>query len=92
MALSLKQLTDVCLLGQGYKQCRYLEGDDKDHTKYYCKRKSPDRAHIDDLVHEYMIECKDSGDDPKDSGVALMDNCDGYYNFKDVIQGYDQED
>lgn len=90
--LTLKQLNDVCLCHQGHKQCRYLDGDDKNHTKFYCKKQSPDKRHIDDLLQEFLDECQVNGDDPKDGEVPLGDYCPGYLNFKDIPQGYDVEE
>jgi hypothetical protein len=92
MVLTFKQVSDVCLLRQGHRECRYLEGDDIDPKKFYCKKKSPDRKHIDDLVQEYLDECEADGEDPRDGGVALGDGCAGYINLKNVPQGYDVED
>jgi hypothetical protein len=92
MALTLKQVNDVCLIDGGHKECRYLEDDENMSGKFFCKKKSPDKKHIDDLVSEYLHECKVNGDDPIDGGVALGDNCGGYLCFKDIPQGYDVED
>jgi hypothetical protein len=90
--LTLKQINDVCLYGRGAAQCRYLDGDDNDHTKFYCKKKSPDARHVDDLVQEYLDECNIDGEDPLEGGVPLNDGCAGYINFKNIPQGYDVEE
>lgn len=87
--LSLTQLNDVCLCHQGSKQCRYLDGDEFDYNKYYCKKQSTEAKHIDDLVDEYISDCKIENKNPDDGHVAIGDNCKGYLPLKDVLQGYD---
>lgn len=87
--LSLPQLNDICLLYGGSKQCRYLDGDENDYNKYYCKKQSPDAKHIDDLTEEYITEAKSEGRDPELGNVPLGDNCNGFLPFKDILQGYD---
>lgn len=89
--LSLKQLRDVCLTGQGSKQCRYLRPDDQDYQKYYCMKKKPtDRRKIDTKVSEYLHDCKKRSLDPDAQGHPLGDNCEGYPVLKYIEQGYDK--
>lgn len=90
--LSLPQLEDVCLLYGGHKQCRFLDGDDNDYTKFYCKKKSAEAASINQDVDEFIAEAKKNGDDPRDYGQALGDNCSGYVKLNDVLQGYDVDE
>jgi len=91
MALSLKQLQDVCLFNSGnYKRCRYLAQDDLDPTKWYCVKKSSKKEEIDDEASIFLAELKKKNMDPRKQGVPLGDNCSGYPILKHVIQGYDQ--
>lgn len=87
--LSKDQLKDVCMYGSGCNQCRYLDNDRTDTNKFVCKKKSPDATIIDEEIAEFISECKKTGDDPNDRGVALGDHCAGYLPLRDVLQGYD---
>ena len=91
MALSKNQLQRVCLLHQGHKQCRYLDGDERDHTKFYCKKKSTEKKIIDDEISSWMKDQKDQGLDPTQQGVALGNGggCKGFVVLKTRLQGYD---
>lgn len=77
--LSPKQLQNVCLLNQGTKQCRYLEGDYLANS-FVCRKKTPDRVKID-------LEIKEDKDNLM--GYPTGDNCRGYLCFKHILQGYD---
>ena len=90
MALSLKQLQDVCLLYDQEGQCRYLRQDVQTYDKWYCvKQKKIEKAKVDNKVDEMMLDCAQKGIDPSDTGVPFNDNCDGYPILKYVEQGYD---
>lgn len=84
--LSEKQLEHVCLLYGGHKQCRYLDGDTNDYTKWFCKKKTPIKDEIDEEVEFY----RKAGS--LDSSLPVGDNCDGFMNFKELLQGYDVEE
>tara|TARA_Y100000034_G_scaffold136518_1_gene213544 strand:- start:5656 stop:5934 length:279 start_codon:yes stop_codon:yes gene_type:complete len=91
--LSKKQLEHVCLLREGnFKTCRYCVEDDQDSTKWYCVKKTANKAVIDNEVQEYHKKMVDSGKDPKKQGFPLGDNCAGYPVLKYVEQGYDVDD
>jgi hypothetical protein len=78
--LSLRQITNVCLLGGGQQQCRYLarEGD-----KYYCLKKNSRKQDIDEEIVESLKE----GDPRQD--MPMGDNCPGYIILKNTVQGFD---
>ena len=90
--LSQRQVEDICLVYKGPAQCRYLEGDPNDHTKFYCRKFTPDRKIIDEVLDDHLRDCAKNGTDPQDGNNALGDNCKGFVCFKDKIQGYDVED
>lgn len=87
--LTKKHLQDVCLLNQGSAQCRYLEADPRDYTKFVCKKKTPSRNIYDELVEEHIKQCASEGVDPKQTSEAQGNNCSGYLPFKNILQGYD---
>lgn len=90
MALSLKQVQDVCSHLQGASQCRFLAEDDQIHGKYYClKLLAHQRPEIDKEVAEFTKKCKTRGVDPTTMGFPLGNNCDGYRFLKVKMQGYD---
>lgn len=91
MALSSKQVKDVCCLSCGHLQCKYLDEEVDANYKvvYLCRKKSPDKKIIDDEVSVYLADCKWNGDDPDSQGVPLGDNCPGYVVLKTKLQGYD---
>lgn len=91
MALSKKQVKDVCFYGGGTSQCRYLDDDfnDNGNIVWICKKKSPDKKLIDEEVDLYLIDMKKKGIDPMDQGASLGDNCQGYLPLKSISQGYD---
>lgn len=87
--LSIKHVTNVCLLNGGIKQCRYLEGDEYDDRIYYCKKMTPEKKMIDVDVEELRQEFIDKHKDIRTTGYALGDNCSGYPLLKEMLQGYD---
>ncbi len=91
MALSKKQLADVCCLNGLHLQCMYLEEeiDDKFNSIYVCKKKSPEKTIIDKEVNEFIKMANQIGADVKTQGMPLGDNCSGYIVLKNKIQGYD---
>jgi len=91
MALSRKQLKDVCLLWGGHQQCMYLDedADDQGQVCNVCKKLSVYKKIIDEEVHEFLVEMKKNGQDPLAQGVPLGDNCQGYIVLKSREQGYD---
>lgn len=89
--LSERQVEDICLAYQGARQCRYLEGDPQDYTKFHCRKKTPDRSIIDEVVDDHIKQCAKNGTDPNDDDNAIGDNCSGFLPFKDIRQGYDLE-
>lgn len=91
MALSLKQLKDVCCLNGGHKQCSYLDEDvnDKGFRVHVCKKLSPDQQIIDDEIVDFLNEMKKTGQDPNKQSVPLGNNCKGYIVLKNKLQGYD---
>lgn len=90
--LSDRQTEDICLVYQGAKQCRYLDGDPDQYNKFYCRKKTSDKKVIDEMADEYLSECTKNGTDPLDGTNPIGDNCGGYLCFKDLVQGYDVED
>lgn len=92
MALTEKQVKDVCFINGGSHQCRYLDEDvdDKGELVQICKKLSPDRKVIDDEVVDFLNECVKNGQNPGAQGVPLADNCTGYIVLKTKPQGYDK--
>jgi hypothetical protein len=87
--LTLKQVQDICMMGIGGDQCRFLAEDDS-NGKFYCLKKDIQRrAAIDVEVKEFIKKHNDRGVDPNLMGVPLGDNCSGYTFLKHVPQGYD---
>lgn len=80
--LSQKQLNDICLIGQGSKQCRFL-----DINSCHCLKLTNDRQRIDNSVDKYLLKMKTRN--PYDEGFPLGNNCQGYPILQHVIQGYD---
>ena len=91
MALTQKQLKDVCMIWGGHGQCRYLDEDqdDKGQMVSICRKLSPNKQIIDDEVDIFYQEMQKNGQDPASQGVALADNCQGYIVLKSKQQGYD---
>lgn len=83
MTLSLKQLSDVCLLNSTdkSKSCRYLVNDELDENKWHCQKLRPNiKSKID---HDLFIAKH------KKEVVASGDNCAGYPLLRHITQGYD---
>jgi len=90
MALTLKQVQDICLLGAGSTQCRFLAEDELVDGKFYClKLVAQQRPEIDREVADFIKKHKDRGVDPHSMGLPLSDNCGGYRLLKAKMQGYD---
>jgi hypothetical protein len=90
MALTKKQVDDVCLLNGGYRQCRYLDEEDNNgKVVNVCKKLSPDATNIDEDVEDFIIKSNKDGEDPKKAGLPLQINCNGYLMLKAKKQGYD---
>lgn len=91
MALSQKQLKDVCYVHGGAYQCRYLDEDldDQGNIVHICKKLSPDKKIIDEEMVDFYNDMKKNGQDPAKQGVPLGDNCQGYIVLKTKQQGYD---
>jgi type II secretory pathway component PulC len=90
MALTKKQLEDVCLINEGYKQCRYLdEEDDNGKIVQVCKKLTPDAVIIDEEIDEFMIDMQKNKQDPSTQNLPIQVNCNGYLKLKSKKQGYD---
>jgi len=95
MALTEKQIKDVCDIYGGGNKCRYMEEDiieDDDGNMsivYICRKKSPDKIDIDHDTIAQIMDAKANGIDPHDAEIAMGDNCDGYVVLKTKPQGYD---
>lgn len=91
MALTKKQAKDVCMAWTGYQQCRYLDEDisDEGDLVYVCKKKSAYKSIIDDEVDDFLLDMKNTGQDPAAQGLPIGDNCGGYVVLKSKEQGYD---
>lgn len=87
MPLTLRQIEDVCLEGEGAQQCRYL-GEDSSF-KFYCMKKTAVRDDIDAEVSDFVLRTKAKGVDPDILGHPIGDNCKGYTLFRHLTQGYD---
>ena len=88
--LTLRQITDICLMGTGAGQCRYLAEDEQVDGKFYClKLVTQQRPEIDQEVFDFIKKHKDRGVDPFAMGLPLEDNCGGYRFLKAKMQGYD---
>ena len=90
MALTLKQIQDICLIGSGSTQCRYLAEDEVTDGKFYClKLVSKQKPEIDNEVDDFIKKYKDRGIDPNTMGMPIGNNCSGYRSLKHKMQGYD---
>ena len=87
MALTLRQIEDVCLVDQDSDQCRYL-GEDPT-GKFYCIKCTPARKEMDEIVREFKNKYAKKGVPAHSVGVPLGDNCKGYTFFRYKKQGYD---
>jgi hypothetical protein len=87
--LSLPQVRDVCLSGQGADECRYLHYDTGTANRV-CLKKVPGRKEIiDDQIDKFIAKAKAAGQDPTQMLRPLADNCKGYPSLKHKLQGYD---
>jgi len=93
--ITKKHLRDVCLLHGGassdtHRQCKYLVRDNKSWSKYMCCKKVPKQATIIEIeTDKFLKTTKKNGQDPKQQGRPLGDNCAGYPYFRFKKQGYD---
>ncbi len=87
--LSLPQVKDVCLNWQGADQCRYMSYDDQTGGQICMKKVAAKKDIIDKQVKKFVDKAKANGQDPKQMGRALGDNCKGYPPLKTKKQGYD---
>lgn len=89
MTLSLKHVQDICLLGNGEKQCRYLASDDVNYDQFHClKHKQEIAKKIDNEVNKQKSKIQN----PNAFSPVLLplgDNCKGYPILKNINQGYD---
>jgi hypothetical protein len=92
MPLSLRQLQDVCLINANdSRTCKYAARDEKDHSLWFCLKKSSKKAEVDDEVEDELKNLKKKGLDPKRQRMPLGDNCAGYPILRHIKQGYDQK-
>lgn len=91
MALTQKQVKNVCLLYGGAQQCRYLDEDldDQNNVVHVCKKLTPDKTIIDDEVQDFLDEAKKNNQDPAKQSNPLGDHCQGYLKLTHKQQGYD---
>jgi hypothetical protein len=91
MPLSQKQLKDVCLLGHGYKQCRFVAQDALDYSKFHCLKKTGQAKQINEDIEETLESLAQRKLDYKKQGlpVGTGRSCKGYPVLKVVEQGYD---
>lgn len=95
MALTERQIKDVCDIYGGSNRCRYMDEELIEDSNgdlnivYVCRRKSPDKQAIDQQLIAQIADCKSNGVDPHDAGIPMGDNCDGYVVLKTKPQGYD---
>ena len=89
MTLSKDQVSDVCLLGQGTQQCRYLAEDDVIINTFYCLKKSKNKKEkIDVEVSSLVRDLKRKGKDINARNIPVGNNCGGYIILKHIEQGY----
>ncbi len=93
MALTKKQIQDVCLVHQGYNACRYLSYDPGANV-FLCSKLNPRLKTIkDDAVKFNEREAKRINIPVIDyfdlHGIGHEDNCSGYLYMKHIPQGYD---
>lgn len=89
MPLTKAHLIDVCMQYRSSKECRYLEEDDENPGKFYCKKLSPIRNGIDIQVEKYAKQCKKDGIEPAKQWMPIGDNCSGLLPLRTLVQGYD---
>lgn len=88
MALSLRQIEDVCMHGKGSSQCRFLAEDDS--GTFLCLKKwSEKRNRIDREVNLWKKSVKAKNLDPASMDKPIGDHCQGYVFLLNKKQGYD---
>ena len=89
--LSLKQLEDVCMQGDGAKQCKYLQDDPTNFSVFHCiKKAKSEKKHVDDKIEAFEKDCHKQGKDPHlQDFVPQGDNCSGYIYLRTIEMGYD---
>lgn len=93
MALTEKHAQDICCCYSGGKCCRYLSTEYKAGAvggiRYLCLKLVPaEKARIDKESDEFIKQAKKNGQDPRQMGRPLGDNCKGYIYLKYKRQGY----
>lgn len=87
MTLSKNHVINICLLGNGDKQCRYLANDDVNYDEYYClKHKREIAKKIDAEANKHVAPSPNAFSPTQ---FPLGDNCKGYPILKNIEQGYD---
>ncbi len=91
MALTPKQVKDVCFIQGRHKTCRYLDEEDDGTGKIVdiCRKLSGHKSIIDKEVDEFLDELAQKNLDPKSQGIPIGDNCQGYLPLVALPQGYD---
>lgn len=81
--LTNRQVVDICQLGQGKSQCKYLSKDEDE--KWVCCKLHPflKRQAEDKLVNIKKFVGRPS------TAIPAGDNCQGYLMLKYIQQGYD---
>lgn len=90
MALSKKQIENVCLIYNGSKQCRYLDIDEP--NKCNCLKLTCHKSDMDKRIRKYKEDLKKNGQDPSLMNTPIGDNCKGYPYLPTLKQGYDVKD
>lgn len=90
MSLSEDHVKDICLIGKGSDECRYLNSAFTNNKPIYiCQKKSINKSIIDNEIKEFCDECKSKGLDPKFTNSPLGNNCNGFLPLTNLAQGYD---
>lgn len=88
--LSNKHVQDICGLGLGRNECRYLDCDAS--GKFHCLKLRPLKKDIDNKINDVFndlnqrINLANSGVD-----IPLGNNCQGYPHMNTIEQGYDKD-
>jgi hypothetical protein len=93
MALTDKHVVDICCHFSGSKACRYLSTEYSAAGtygyKYLCLKLVPaEKARIDKEIDDFIKQTRKNGQDPRQLGRPLGDNCKGYIYLKYKKQGY----
>lgn len=95
MALTENQIKDVCNVYGGSDRCKYMDEElveDKNgdlNIIYICRKLSPEKKSIDKRLSNQLTDCAINGTNPKDEGIPMGDNCNGYVALHHIPQGYD---